>query len=163
MDLELTGKTALVTGSHRGTGLIIARHLLREGVRVLVHGFEQDPATSAADGLGGLERGALPVWGDITTDEGTAGLLEQLETFEIDLLINNYGTAEGGSWLSSETLDWIQSYQHNVLSAQRLIRALLPGMQERGFGRVINLGTVGSPHRASRCRTTTQPRVLSQL
>ena len=62
----------------------------------------------------------------------------------IDVLVNNYGVAEGPGWLDGTSDDWITSYQRNVLCGVRLARALVPGMRERGFGRVIFVGTVGS-------------------
>ena len=64
--------------------------------------------------------------------------------------MNNYGTAEPGTWLKSDSDDWISAYQKNVLSAQRLIRHFLPTMSERDWGRIINLGTVGSSRPNSR-------------
>lgn len=140
MDLQLRGRTALVSGSHRGTGLIIAQHLAREGCRVLVHGLQPGQAEAA---VRELETG-IPVTGDITTDAGAAALLEQLRDETIDILVNNYGTADPGAWEETASDDWIVSYQKNVLSAQRLIRALLPQMRTRDRGRIINLGTVGS-------------------
>jgi NAD(P)-dependent dehydrogenase (short-subunit alcohol dehydrogenase family) len=140
MDLRLHGRTALVTGSSRGTGLVIARRFAEEGARVLVHGLEPGQAERAV-----IEIGAgLPVTGDICTDAGAAALLDACRDETIDILVNNYGTADGGSWERSGTDDWLLAYQKNVLSAQRLIRALLPAMRTRRFGRIINLGTVGS-------------------
>ncbi|MEZ5560677.1 MAG: SDR family oxidoreductase [Pseudomonadales bacterium] len=146
MELGLSGKTALVSGSHRGTGLIIAGHLAREGVRVLVHGFERAQAEAAVTELGA----GVAVWGDITCDAGAAELVSQCHGEHLDILVNNYGTAARGSWQASGTNDWLEAYQHNVLSAQRLIQAFLPGMRERGRGRIINLGTVGSTRPNSR-------------
>jgi 3-oxoacyl-[acyl-carrier protein] reductase len=140
MDLRLGGKTALVTGSARGTGLIIARRLAEEGARVLVHGLEPGHAERAVAELGV----GVPVTGDITTDAGAAALLHQCRDEPIDILVNNYGTADSGTWDRSDTDDWLLAYQKNVLSAQRLIRALLPDLRARPFARIINLGTVGS-------------------
>jgi len=140
MDLRLGGRTALVTGSARGTGLVIARRLAEEGARVLVHGLEPGQAERAVAEIGA----GLPVTGDITTDAGASSLLAQCRDETIDILVNNYGTADAGTWEASGTDDWLLSYQRNVLSAQRLIRALLPAMRTREFGRIINLGTVGS-------------------
>jgi len=140
MDLQLKGHTALITGAHRGTGLVIARHLLREGTRVLVHGFEQAAVRDAV-----LELGAgIAVTGDIRTDDGASGVIDACLAEGVDILINNYGTAESGSWDRSGTDDWIDAYQKNVLSAQRLIRGLLPSLREKTWARIINLGTVGS-------------------
>lgn len=146
MDLALAGRTALVSGSHRGTGLIIARHLAREGARVLVHGLQPGQAEAAVDDLGC----GTPVTGDITCDAGAAALADACAGFAIDILVNNYGTADGGSWSASASDDWIDAYQNNVLSAQRLIRQFLPAMVAAGWGRIINLGTVGSTRPAAR-------------
>jgi len=140
VDLQLSGRSALVTGSYRGTGLIIARQLLAEGARVYVHGLEPGQAASAVQELGGGEA----VTGDISCDAGCEALFSELSNICPDILINNYGTADNGSWESSASADWLDSYQKNVLSAQRLIRQFLPTMRERDWGRIINLGTVGS-------------------
>jgi NAD(P)-dependent dehydrogenase (short-subunit alcohol dehydrogenase family) len=145
MDLSLNGKTALVTGSSRGTGLIIAAHLAREGATVYVHGLEPGQAQAAVDEIGV----GIPVTGDIRTDAGAATLFANLPR-ALDILVNNYGAASRGSWSALDTDAWIEAYQTNVLSAQRCVRALLPAMQERGWGRIVNLGTVGSTRPAER-------------
>ena len=146
MDLELTGKTALVTGSYRGTGQIIAAQLAKEGAHVLVHGLKEGQAEAAVATLGV----GSPVTGDITTEAGSADLVNACAAYDIDILVNNYGTADRGSWSKSTSADWIESYQKNVLSVQRMVQAFLPGMQSRGWGRIINLGTVGSTRPNSR-------------
>lgn len=146
MDLGLTGRTALISGSYRGTGLIIARRLAEEGARVLVHGLEPGQAEAAVATLGC----GIPVTGDISGDPGAEALAAACDEHGVDVLINNYGTAASGSWSTSGSDDWIDAYQHNVLSAQRLIRQLLPAMVSRGWGRIINLGTVGSTRPAAR-------------
>ncbi len=140
MDLNLNNKTALVTGSHRGTGLIIAQSLIAEGAHVLVHGLAPGQAEAAIEEIGG----GTPVTGDITNQAGSDALIEQCADIQVDILVNNYGTADPGSWTKSGSDDWIESYQKNVLSVQRMIQAFLPAMQARGWGRIINLGTVGS-------------------
>ena len=140
MDLQLSGKTALVTGSYRGTGQIIAKHLLDEGANVLVHGLAPGQAEDAVAAIGS----GTPVTGDITNDIGSDQLIADCRAFNIDILVNNYGTADRGSWQKSLSADWIESYQKNVLSVQRMVQAFLPGMQDRAWGRIVNLGTVGS-------------------
>lgn len=140
MDLALKGKTALVTGSYRGTGQIIAQTLAAEGVNVLVHGLEAGQAEAAVASIGS----GTPVTGDITTDQGADAVLEACQDYDIDILVNNYGVADRGSWMKSDTDAWIEAYQKNVLSAQRMIQGLLPPMELRGWGRIINLGTIGS-------------------
>ncbi|MEQ8857150.1 MAG: SDR family oxidoreductase [Pseudomonadales bacterium] len=146
MDLALAGRTALISGSHRGTGMIIARQLAGEGARVLVHGLEPGQAEAAVASLGC----GIPVTGDINSDAGAATLIDACAGHRVDILVNNYGTAERGSWRDSDSADWITAYQKNVLSAQRLIRHYLPAMVEAGWGRIINLGTVGSTRPAAR-------------
>lgn len=140
MNLKLVGHTAIVTGGHRGTGLIIARHLLREGARVLVHGFTEKQAQTAIMELGD----GIAVSGDICTDAGAKILIDSCLEHRVDILVNNYGTADTGDWLNSDSTAWIDAYEKNVLSAQRLIRGLLPAMKAQGWGRILNLGTIGS-------------------
>lgn len=139
MDLQLSGRSALVTGSHRGTGLVIARTLLAEGVEVFVHGMTSAQAEAAVGELAG----GIPVSGDITSEAGSRELTDQLPQIP-DLLINNYGTAEPGRWQTTDTSAWLDLYQKNVLSAGRLIQHCLNDLRDRGWGRIINLGTVGS-------------------
>lgn len=138
MNLGLDGRRTLVTGSWRGTGLIIAKRFAEEGADVFVHGFTEDTATEAAAEIAG----STPVWGDITNDAGAEAVTSACA--DVDILINNYGAAERGSWEKSTADDWIKLYEINVLSALRLIRHYLPGMRAAGWGRIINLGTVGS-------------------
>lgn len=146
MDLGLAGRTALVSGSHRGTGMIIAATLAAEGARVLVHGLAPGQAEAAVETLGT----GTAVTGDITSDVGARQVAEACAAEQVDILINNYGTAAAGDWLQTDSAAWIDAYQKNVLSAQRLVQAFLPGMRERGWGRIINLGTVGSTRPAAR-------------
>ena len=145
MDLGLSGKVALVTGSHRGTGSIIAQCLIAERAMVLVHGFTRDDALRACDSLGG----GFAVHGDIANEAGTAELIDQCRDRPIDILINNYGTAGPGRWTDTDDAAWLDMYQRNVMSAQRLIRFVLPGMRARRWGRIVNLGT-GSTRPAAR-------------
>ncbi len=146
MDLRLTGRTALVTGSYRGTGQIIAKTLADEGANVLIHGLQPGQAEAAVEALGV----GRAVTGDITTDAGSAQLLDALSHERVDILVNNYGTATPGNWQASDANAWIADYQKNVLSAQRMVRGLLDSMVDRGWGRIINLGTVGSTRPNSR-------------
>ena len=147
MDLGLENRTALVTGSYRGTGLMIAKALIDEGVDVLVHGLEAGQAEAGVAEIGG----GTPVTGDLTSDAGAEAAAAACAAYgHVDILVNNYGTADPGSWQKSTAADWIQAYEKNVLSAQRMIRHLMPAMVEAGWGRIINLGTVGSTRPNSR-------------
>lgn len=139
MNLDLESSTVLVTGSHRGTGLVIARSFLEEGARVFVHGFAEDQAAAAVREIGG----GSPVHGDIREDAGADAVAAQAGD-GVDILVNNYGAAAAGRWEALTASEWVSQYETNVLSAQRMIYRFLPGMRERGWGRVVNLGTTGS-------------------
>jgi NAD(P)-dependent dehydrogenase (short-subunit alcohol dehydrogenase family) len=145
MNLGLTGHTALVSGSYRGTGLIIAQRLADEGARVLVHGLEPGQAEAAVASLGI----GVAVTGDITRDAGAEAVAAACAAEAVDILINNYGTADPGTWEETDSDGWIDAFQKNVLSAQRLIRHFLPAMKLGGWGRIINLGTAGSTRPAA--------------
>jgi len=141
MDLELSGRTAIVTGGHRGTGAGLARVLAREGARVWIHGFDLEAAERVADALRGEGLDARAVAGEIRTDAGAREVAERVG--EVDILVNNYGVAERGSW-QSPTGDWVDLYQKNVLSGVRMVQAFTPGMRDRGWGRVIFVSTMGT-------------------
>lgn len=141
MDLQLGGKLALVTGSHRGTGEVIARTLAAEGAQVIVHGSGEQEARDMAASM----PAAFAVWGDVAQVEGVQQVAAQCQAHgEVDILVNNYGTAAAGKWWDTDAEAWIDMYQKNVLSGVSLVQALVPAMKHKGWGRVIQLGTVGS-------------------
>ncbi len=144
MDLRLTGKIALVTASYRGTGRGIARVLATEGASVVVHGFDLELAETVAAELRAAGGDARAVAGDLLTDVGADGLVQDVGP--VDVVVANYGVAEGGSWFGDTTDEaaWFDSYNKNVLSAIRLVRRCTPAMRTNGWGRLIFLGTVGS-------------------
>ena len=142
MDLGLKDKVALVTGSYRGTGEVIAKGLASEGAVVIAHGFETDSAAHVVDN----SAVKYAVWGDLCSEAGCAQVAEQAlaAAGRVDILVNNYGTAEEKRWFDADTDDWLDMYQKNVLSAARMIRLLTPQMEALGGGRIIQLGTIGS-------------------
>lgn len=146
MELGLKGKIALVTGSYRGTGAGIAAVLAREGARVFVHGFEVGQPEEVVASLKAEGLDADEVTGDICTDGGAEQVAECVlaAAGRVDVLVNNYGVAEGGSWRDTSSEEWVSLYQKNVLSGVRLARAVIPGMSDRGWGRIVWLGTIGS-------------------
>lgn len=133
MNLNLENKHVLVTGSHRGTGQVIADRFKEVGARVLYHSMGE-PKDPDGDLL----------WGDITTDSGADQVISQLRarTEGIDVLVNNYGEAKRGDWESSDSEDWHRLYDINTVSVVRMVQRCLPLMSKGG--RIINLGTIGS-------------------
>jgi 3-oxoacyl-[acyl-carrier protein] reductase len=144
MNLHLQEKRVLVTGSHRGTGEATARAFAAEGAVVYVHGFEpgqSDPVAASIVDAGGR---AVAVHGDPTTDRGADELASGIGIDGVDVLVNNYGIAAGGRWGDDSSDHWHQMYERNVLTGVRMAERLVPGMRERGWGRVVFVGTVGA-------------------
>ncbi|MEE1618653.1 SDR family oxidoreductase [Brachybacterium sp. J153] len=142
MDLDLTDRTAFVSGSTQGIGLAIARRLAEAGARVAVNGrtaarVEEAIATLTADGLDASRLVAAP--GDVTTDEGLAAALDAAG--EVDVLVNNLGVFGARPALEITDAEWQRFWDVNVMASVRLIRALLPRMVERGWGRVLNIAS----------------------
>ncbi|MGY1653982.1 SDR family NAD(P)-dependent oxidoreductase [Geodermatophilus sp. SYSU D01119] len=131
MRIDLTGRTAVVTGSSQGIGLAIATGLARAGAAVVLTG--RDPA-KLAEAAAGVDGEVRTVAGDVTTDEGTAALLEAVP--DADVLVNNLGIFGARPALEITDDEWRRYFETNVLTAVRLTRAYLPGMRERGWGRV---------------------------
>jgi len=143
MQFDFSGRTVLVTGSNKNTGAIIASRLAGCGAQVVVHSNSADGSAAEA---ARSHNNASAVEGDLASEAGCQQVLEQLtrQDLAVDILVNNYGTAGFATWESAATDDWLDMYQKNVLSAARLIQGLVPGMKERGWGRIVNLGTIGS-------------------
>lgn len=151
MDLALRGRTALITGSYRGTGSAIARVLAAEGASVIVHGLEPGTAEPVVDEIQAAGGTAHAIAGDIRTDAGAETAAREADVIgPVDILVNNYGTADRASWTSADSAAWHEAYDVNVLSAVRMIRHFIEPMKGRGWGRVIQLGTIGSTTPAAR-------------
>lgn len=150
MDLELQGKRALITGANRGTGEVIALHLAREGVQVFVQGNEPtDPRQErVAQELRDAGFEAQAVSGDLRADAGAdavhAAVMDHTAGAGVDILVNNYGGPGEGNWHVATSEAWVAAYQHNVLSAVRMIDRFVPNMRARSCGRVIQLATSGA-------------------
>jgi NAD(P)-dependent dehydrogenase (short-subunit alcohol dehydrogenase family) len=132
MNLKLENKMALVTGSTKGIGFAIANWLAQEGAKVIVNGRSADSANVAAARIGREARG---VAGDVSTAEGCAALLKEVP--EVDILVNNAGIFEPKPFLETPDADWERFFRVNVMSGVRLTRALLAGMFQRNWGRII--------------------------
>ncbi|KUL32975.1 SDR family NAD(P)-dependent oxidoreductase [Actinoplanes awajinensis] len=137
MDLQLTGKTAFISGSSRGIGYATARALAGEGVDVVLNG--RDPAR-LADAVAALRRevpgvsvSGLPA--DFAVADDVDRLCDQLPG--VDILVNNVGLFELKAFDLISDDDWRRYHEVNVLSGVRLARRLMPAMLERGWGRIV--------------------------
>jgi NAD(P)-dependent dehydrogenase (short-subunit alcohol dehydrogenase family) len=148
MDLQLNGKTALITGSSKGIGEAIARTLAREGATVIVHGRDQALTESVAADIIALGGRAHAVFGDLTDDLQVGRLIETAERLAgaIDIVVNNAGGSGGKkeSWMDTQPATWAAAYDRNVLAAVRVTKPLLAGMKQRRWGRVINISSLAS-------------------
>jgi NAD(P)-dependent dehydrogenase (short-subunit alcohol dehydrogenase family) len=137
MDLKLTGKRALITGSTAGIGFAIAEALAKEGATVIVNGRTVDRVEEAIKKLrvAGI-KGAIE---DLTADMGTvAGAQLAAKKFpEIEILVNNLGIFEPKSFEEISDADWFKFFEVNVMSGVRLSRQYLPKMKQRNWGRII--------------------------
>jgi NAD(P)-dependent dehydrogenase (short-subunit alcohol dehydrogenase family) len=135
MDLQLTGKTALVTGSTAGIGLAIAEDLVREGATVFIAGRSQPKIDEALRKLGGPGGRVGGVVADAGTPEGAAVLFERVP--RVDILVNNLGIYEPKPFADIPDEDWLKLFNVNVMSGIRLSRHYFSPMLARGWGRVI--------------------------
>jgi NAD(P)-dependent dehydrogenase (short-subunit alcohol dehydrogenase family) len=136
MDLKLTNKLALVTGSTAGIGYAIAESLAREGARVIVNGRTRaavDDAIARLKAATGAE--ALGFAGDL----GTAAAADELgrQYPDVEILVNNLGIFEAKPFEEIPDADWMRFFEVNVLSGVRLARLYLPSMKQRNWGRII--------------------------
>jgi 3-oxoacyl-[acyl-carrier protein] reductase len=148
MDLQIEGKRALVTGSSSGIGEAIAKYLASQGVNVVVHGRDRQRAAAVAQDIIDGGGAAYVSIGDlIEGHEADRVADEALQALGgIDILVNNAaGTAEGEqSWFKVPVDEWEKTFRRNVSASGRLIHKLAPPMKERGWGRVIQIGTMAS-------------------
>lgn len=131
MDLQLRGKTAVVTGGSAGIGLAIANGLAAEGVSVTVPGRTKEKLDTALAGLSKI-RGVVA---DVASAEGAESLIRQVP--ETDILINNLGIYEPRPFAEIGDGDWLRLFETNVLSGVRLSRHYFPQMLAKNSGRVI--------------------------
>ncbi|MEU3985565.1 SDR family oxidoreductase [Streptomyces sp. NPDC026672] len=141
MRIDLSDRTALVTGSTQGIGYAIAAGLGRAGARVAVNGRRRESTEEAVEKLRGETGGDLflAAPGDLSTDEGERAVREVVP--DVDILVNNLGIFGAAPALEIDDAEWRRYFEVNVLTAVRLIRAYLPGMTERGWGRVQSIAS----------------------
>jgi NAD(P)-dependent dehydrogenase (short-subunit alcohol dehydrogenase family) len=134
MDLQLNGKTAVVTGSTAGIGLAIASLLAREGATVVINGRSQERVDEAIKRIN-VTKNVTGAAGDLAAADGVKEFVRQ--TPECDILVNNLGIFEPKPFEEISDADWLRFFETNVMSGVRLSRAYLPRMRERNWGRIV--------------------------
>ena len=146
MDTQIKGRVALVTGASQGIGEAIARALHREGVKVALLARNAERLDRIVGDLGDR---AFAVSGDVMSADSLAAAIETAEKAlgPIDIAVNNAGgvqSSTGSLFRPFEEVpdaDWHATWEFNVLSVVRVVRALVPGMAARGWGRIINISS----------------------
>jgi 3-oxoacyl-[acyl-carrier protein] reductase len=140
MDLGINGRVALVMGASKGIGRGIAESLVREGARVAVASRGRERLDAVVEELGG----------DVAAFVADAGDLERLRELPaeveaaigpIDILVANTGGPPTGGPLDNSVEEWEEAYRSLVLGVRVLVEEVLPGMRERGWGRIVNVGS----------------------
>lgn len=146
MDLGLRGRRAIVCAASKGLGRACATALAHEGVAVVITGRNQETLEKTARAIAqetGTQVGMAP--GDISTEDGRAAALAACP--EPDILINNAGGPPPGDFRQWDRDDWLRALDSNMLAPIALIKAVIDGMIERRFGRIVNItsASVKSP------------------
>ncbi len=147
MDLGLSGRACVVTGASRGIGLATARMLCAEGANVLLVARSEDRLVEAADecAAAGQEAGgrAESLVADVTEAEAAERIVREADERlgQVDVLVNNAGTARRRDLDDVPDEDWYAAWELNVMGPMRLMRAAVPAMRERGWGRIVNVSS----------------------
>ena len=138
MDLGIKGRTAIVCASSRGLGKACATALAREGCSVIINGLDDARLAAAAQEIRAATGASVtPVRADITTQEGRDRLVAAAP--DCDILVNNNAGPPPGKFQDWDHDQWIAALEANMLAPVLLIRAVLPGMRARKFGRIVNI------------------------
>jgi 3-oxoacyl-[acyl-carrier protein] reductase len=139
VELGIQGKVALVTGASKGLGFGVAQALAHEGARVVIASRSAERATAAAESIG-----AYGLAHDTADVDGAPGLLARVQknVGPIDILVTNSGGPPAGpDALGFSHQQWREAYELLVLGAMALVQAVVPGMRERGWGRIVSISS----------------------
>jgi len=138
MDLHIAGRKAIVCASSQGLGKACALALAREGVKVFINGRTQSTLDAAAEEIRrATGADVVTVQADITTEEGRAKLVAACP--DADILVNNNAGPAPGKFQDWGRDQYLEAFESNMLAPVLMIRALLPGMRARKFGRIVNI------------------------
>lgn len=137
MNLDLSGRAALVTGSTRGIGYAAALGLARQGASVVLHGRSESSVAAALEKARAAAPGAdfAAAAGDLATEEGCDSV--SAVRAEVDILVNNAGIYAAAPFAEIPDSEWERYFRTNVMSGVRLARRYLPGMIARDWGRIV--------------------------
>lgn len=137
MDLQLTGKRALITGSTAGIGFAIASRLAAEGAEVIINGRSRSGVSAAVARLIEAVPGARVsgVAADLSGAAGCEALVASCP--DVDILVNNLGIFDPRPFEEIQDIEWFDFFETNVMSGVRLSRAYLPAMKSRDWGRIV--------------------------
>jgi 3-oxoacyl-[acyl-carrier protein] reductase len=147
LDLQLTNRIAIVTGSTRGLGFATARALLAEGCNVTICARGETGLAEAMGQLrslpGGNER-VLAIQADLATDKGVADIVVRtVETFGgLDILVNNVGLARGAGITDTTDTQWQEAFDQTLFPAIRASRMAVPHMRRRGGGSIVMIASI---------------------
>jgi len=149
VDLELTDRVAIVTGSSKGLGLATARALVAEGCRVTICArgeaklHEAAAELKALAGANGPAR-VLAIAADLATADGVASIVSRtVETFGgLDILVNNVGVAKGAGIVDTSDAEWQESFDQTLFPAVRASRLAVPEMRKRGGGAIVMIASI---------------------
>ena len=147
MDLRLTDKIAIVTGSSRGLGLASATALAAEGCRVCLCARTNDRLQQAAQEVAAVAASrdhVIAVQADVTTNDGPQHIVERtVAAFGgVDILVNNVGAAGGGGLLETTDAEWQAAADQTLFPAIRMSRLSVPHMQKRGGGVIVMIASI---------------------
>ena len=147
MDLGIKGKKAIVCASSKGLGKACAKSLMEEGVSVVINARGEDTLKETFQELSMIDKDRISmVIADLDTEEGRNRIIESCP--DADILVNNNSGPPPVNFLDTDKDAWLKALESNMLAAIFMIQALLPGMKQREFGRIINITSamVKSPH-----------------
>jgi 3-oxoacyl-[acyl-carrier protein] reductase len=147
MNLDLTGKVAVITGSTRGLGFASAEALALEGCAVAISGRGADRLTEAAREIGercGTPSRVLPVRCDVATGNGVDELIARTVSHfgGLDILVNNVGMAQGAGLLQTSDEEWQEAFDQTLYPAIRASKAAVPHMKARGGGVILMIASI---------------------
>ena len=136
MNIDLTGKLAIVTGSTEGIGFAIAKGLAQAGATVVVNGRTEAKVDAAVARIGGTARGVAADLGDVAGHDLLVSAVPHA-----DIVVSNLGIFQPADFFDTDDATWDRHWQVNVMAGVRLARAYLPGMQAAGWGRFLLMGS----------------------